>query len=143
MGLFSTFQISGSGLTAEKLRLDVIAGNLANQHTTRTAGGGPYRRRTVVFTEELAGKKAGPGGGQIFTGHGVRVQQIYADPNPPQLAFDPGHPDADEQGYVQYPNVELSKEITDMITAVRSYEANTTVINTAKSLYLKALEIGR
>ena len=143
MGLFSTFHISGSGLTAEKLRLDIIAGNLANQHTTRTAGGGPYRRRTVVFAEELVGEKAGPGGGQIFPGRGVRVQQIYADPNPPQLVFNPEHPDADEQGYVRYPNVELSKEITDMITSVRSYEANTTVINTAKSLYLKALEIGR
>ncbi|NMA92259.1 MAG: flagellar basal body rod protein FlgC [Firmicutes bacterium] len=143
MTLFSTFQISGSGLAAEKLRLDVIASNLANQHTTRTAEGGPYRRRTVVFAEELAGKKAGVGGRGPYPGKGVRVQQIYADPNPPQQVFDPDHPDADEQGYVQYPNVELSKEITDMITALRSYEANSTVINTAKSLYLKALEIGR
>ncbi|HOB28482.1 MAG TPA: flagellar basal body rod protein FlgC [Bacillota bacterium] len=147
MSLFSTFHISASGLTAEKLRLDVIAGNLANQHSTRTAGGGPYRRRTVIFAEELAGRRAAPGispgRGVPFSGRGVRVDQIYADPHPPQLVYEPGHPDADAEGYVQYPNVELSKEITDMITAVRSYEANTTVINTAKSLYLKALEIGR
>ncbi len=143
MSLFSTFHISGSGLTAEKLRLDVIAGNLANQHTTCTAEGGPYQRRTVVFAEELSAERTGSEGRQSFPGIGVRVQQIYADPNPPQLVFEPGHPDADEEGYVQYPNVELSKEITDMITAVRSYEANVTVINTAKSLYLKALEIGR
>lgn len=145
MSLFSTFHISASGLTAEKLRLDVIAGNLANQHSTRTAGGGPYQRRTVIFAEELAGKKAAPGAGHSrpFSGLGVRVDRIYADPNPPQLVYEPGHPDADERGYVQYPNVELSKEITDMITAMRSYEANTTVINTAKGLYLKALEIGR
>ncbi len=142
MSLFSTFYISGSGLTAEKLRLDLIAGNLANQHSTRTAEGGPYRRRTAIFAEELAGRKGAPGG-VAFSGSGVKVNQIYADPHPPQLVYEPEHPDADERGYVRYPNVELSKEITDMITALRSYEANTTVINTAKSLYLKALEIGR
>ncbi|NLA27169.1 MAG: flagellar basal body rod protein FlgC [Firmicutes bacterium] len=145
MSLFSTFHISGSGLTAEKLRLDIIAGNLANQHSTRTAEGGPYRRRSVIFAEALGGKKvaAGVGGGALFSGGGVRVDHIHADPHPPQLVYEPGHPDADDSGYVRYPNVELSKEITGMITALRSYEANTTVINTAKSLYLKALEIGR
>lgn len=145
MSLFSTFQISASGLTAEKLRLDVIAGNLANQHTTRTAEGGPYRRRTVIFAEALDGMRRGPVAGRIagFSGGGVKVDQIYADPHSPQLVYEPEHPDADESGHVRYPNVELTKEITDMITALRSYEANTTVINTAKSLYLKALEIGR
>lgn len=145
MGLFSSFHISASGLAAEKLRLDVIAGNVANQHSTRTAEGGPYRRRTVIFAEELAGKKTAPNIGRSisFPGLGVKVDHIYADPHPPQLVYEPDHPDADESGYVQYPNVELSKEITDMITAMRSYEANTTVINTAKGLYLKALEIGR
>lgn len=151
MNLFSAFQISGSALTAEKLRMDVIAGNLANMHTTRTAGGGPYRRRTVVFAEQLAawrgrsdapfrpsrGLQAGFGGG------GVRVDRIYADHRQPQLIFDPDHPDAGADGYVRYPNVELVKEMTDMITALRAYEANTTAVNTAKSLYLKSLEIGR
>lgn len=147
MSLFSSFHISGSGLTAEKLRLDIIAGNLANQHTTRTAAGGAYRRRTVSFAEELIGERrlpvASPGPGRSFTGCGVRVDRIHLDTNPPQMAYEPGHPDADAEGFVEYPNVELSKEITDMITAVRSYEANSTAINTAKSIYLKALEIGR
>lgn len=151
MQLFSAFQISGSALTAEKLRLDVIAGNLANMHTTRTLAGGPYRRRSVAFAEHLAAwrnRGAAPftpsrGAAAAFSGRGVRVDRIYADRSEPQLIFDPDHPDAGEDGYVRYPNVELVKEMTDMITALRSYEANTTAVNTAKSLYLKSLEIGR
>jgi flagellar basal-body rod protein FlgC len=146
MSLFNSFQISGSALTAEKLRLDVIAGNLANMQTTRTAAGGPYRRRTVVFAEALAAqgvRGAGPNGAAAFTGRGVRVEQVYADQSEPQLVYDPDHPDAGEDGYVRYPNIELAREMTDMITALRSYEANSTAVNTAKSLYLKALEIGR
>ncbi|MEW5785221.1 MAG: flagellar basal body rod protein FlgC [Bacillota bacterium] len=142
MNLFTSFQISGSALTAEKLRLDVIAGNIANMSTTRTAAGGPYRRRTVAFAEDLAASR-GRNDSVSFHGRGVRVDRIYADHRPPQLVFDPDHPDAGEDGYVRYPNIELAKEMTDMITALRSYEANTTAVNTAKSLYLKALEIGR
>ena len=99
----------------------------------------PYRRRTVVFGERLTQAQRP----QQFRGEGVRVAAIVEDPNPPRLEHDPEHPDADEEGFVAYPNIDLAKEMTDLITASRSYEASTTAINTAKSLYLKALEIGR
>jgi len=151
MGLFSAFQISGSALTAEKLRLDVISGNLANMHSTRSPDGGPYRRRTVVFAEQLstwrerlaADYSFSRGEPIAFSGAGVRVDRILADQSEPQLVYDPDHPDAQDDGYVRYPNIDLAKEMTAMITVLRSYEANTTAVNTAKSLYLKALEIGR
>lgn len=153
MSFFPEFRISGSALTAEKSRLDVIAGNLANMNTTRTAAGGPYKRRTVVFSEELAESYRkrrvvtpfvmSEQAGGAYGGQGVRLERILADHRDPMLVYDPEHPDAREDGYVEYPNVELAKEITDMITAQRSYEANVTAIQTAKSLYSKALEIGR
>ena len=153
MSMFPEFRISGSALTAEKTRLDVIAGNLANMNTTRSVEGGPYQRRTVVFAEDLAESRSrrmisrpfipSELAGNAGRGQGVRVDRILADHRPPMMVFDPEHPDAQEDGYVLYPNVELAKEMTDMITAQRSYEANTTAIQTAKSLYMKALEIGR
>lgn len=142
MELFRSFQISGSALTAEKVRVDTVSSNLANMDTTRTLEGGPYRRKTVVFAERLAqarGEELPP----KFRRNGVNVAAIIEDPNPPRLEHDPEHPDADEDGYVAYPNIDLAKEMTDLITASRSYEANTTAVNTAKNLYLKALEIGR
>lgn len=142
MELFRSFQISGSALSAEKLRIDVVAGNLANMQTTRSAAGGPYRRRTVIFSTELDRAEA-KGIPPTFSGRGVRVAALVEDPNPPRREYEPEHPDADAQGFVAYPNIDLAKEMTDLITASRSYEANTTVVNTAKSLYLKALEIGR
>lgn len=140
MELFRSFQISGSALAAEKLRVDTVASNLANMETTRTAAGGPYRRKTVVFAERLEAVRRMP---PAFRGRGVRVAAVLEDPNPPRLEYDPEHPDADGDGFVAYPNIDLAKEMTDLITASRSYEANATAINTAKSLYLKALEIGR
>ncbi len=147
MSLFSMFGISGSALTAEKLRLDVIAGNLANMNTTRTAQGGPYRRRTVVFAEQLDRERSRMKQADISRhdpGKGVRVQSIYRDMRDPRLVYDPEHPDADaETGYVAYPNIEVVKEITDLITAQRSYEASSTALKTAKEIYLKALEIGQ
>ncbi|MFY9115402.1 MAG: flagellar basal body rod protein FlgC [Dethiobacteria bacterium] len=147
MSLFSMFRISGSALTAEKLRLDVIAGNLANMNTTRTARGGPYRRRTVVFAEQLDRERSRARLADVSRnepGKGVRVQNIYRDMRDPRLVYDPEHPDADaETGYVAYPNIEVVKEITDLITAQRSYEASSTALKTAKEIYLKALEIGQ
>ncbi|NLX92239.1 MAG: flagellar basal body rod protein FlgC [Firmicutes bacterium] len=140
MEIFRSFQISGSALMAEKLRVDTVASNLANIQTTRTAAGGPYRRKTVVFAERLSRVRDVP---PKFRGRGVKVALVVEDPNPPRLEFDPEHPDANEEGFVAYPNIEMAKEMTDLITASRSYEANSTAINTAKSLYLKALEIGR
>ncbi len=153
MSMFPDFRISGSALTAEKTRLDIIAGNLANMNTTRTVEGGPYRRRTVTFAEDLAKSRGRRLIEKPFVpssavsassrGQGVRIDRILADHRDPMLVFDPEHPDAREDGFVAYPNVELAKEMTDMITAQRSYEANVTAIQTAKSLYSKALEIGR
>ncbi len=153
MSFFPDFRISGSALTAEKTRLDIIAGNIANMNTTRTEEGGPYKRRTVAFAEDLAESRNRRLIVQPFVpshkvsgayrGQGVRVDRILADHRDPMMVYDPEHPDAREDGYVLYPNVELAKEMTDMITAQRSYEANVTAVQTAKSLYSKALEIGR
>ncbi len=151
MALFELFHISGSALTAEKLRLEVVSGNLANMTTTRTAAGGPYRRRTVVFAENLATSRNGPAVSAPVSGttagplagRGVRVQAILADHRSPRLVYDPDHPDAGEDGYVPYPNIDLAKEITDMMTALRSYEVSSTAIEAAKTIYLKTLEIGR
>ncbi len=139
MGLFSSFGISGSALSAEKLRVDTISSNLANMETTRTPDGGPYQRKTVVFAERLAQLR---GTASSSPGQGVQVNAIVDDPNPPRLEHDPDHPDADEEGYVEYPNIDLAKEMTELVTSSRSYEASSTAIDTAKSLYLKALEIG-
>ncbi len=148
MELFRSFHISGSALTAEKSRIDTVASNLANMQTTRTAAGGPYQRKTVIFAERLSqvrGMQPAPVRSMppAYRGYGVRIAAVVDDPNPPRLEFDPEHPDANEEGFVAYPNIDMAKEMTDLITASRSYEANTTAVNTAKSIYLKALEIGR
>ena len=168
MEIFRAFEISGSALMAEKVRVDTVSSNLANIQTTRSAAGGPYKRKTVIFAEKMARLTEVPFVYQnrdytqqtnmfgsnyenpriyevfpAFRGRGVNVAWIYEDPNPPRLEYDPEHPDANEEGYVAYPNIEMAKEMTDLVTASRSYEASSTAINTAKSLYLKALEIGR
>lgn len=138
MGLFRVFDISASGMTAERLRMDTIANNLANVNTTRTARGGPYRRQMVVFEERLA-----QASGYGLRGNGVRVSRIVEDDDPPRLVYDPHHPDANEQGYVEMPNVNIVTEMVDMITASRAYEANVAALNAAKAMALKALDIGR
>ncbi|NLM52716.1 MAG: flagellar basal body rod protein FlgC [Firmicutes bacterium] len=135
MKMFQAMQVSASGLTAERLRLDLIASNIANAHTTRTETGEPYRRKTAVFAAVLA--EAGQ------AGEGVRVTAIRTDPTEPRLEYDPTHPDANEEGYVAYPNINVVQEMVDLVTAVRSYEANVTVLNAGKNMFLKALEIGR
>jgi flagellar basal-body rod protein FlgC len=136
MQIFRAMQISASGLTAERFRLDMIANNIANVHTTRTEQGGPYRRRSAVFAESLQETRRGIGGG-------VRVVAVSEDQAPPRLVFEPEHPDANAAGYVAYPNINIVQEMVDMITATRAYEANVTALNAAKSMFLKALEIGR
>ena len=135
MRMFDGMRISGSGMTAERLRLDLIANNLANVNTTRTAAGGPYQRQTAIFSEALDSARSRPGG--------VNVVGIHKDDSPPQIVHDPMHPDADENGYVAYPNVNIIHEMVDMITASRAYEANVTSVNAFKGMFLKALEIGR
>lgn len=130
MGLVRSIAISASGLTAERLRLDLISNNLANANTTRTPQGGPFRRQMAVFAP-------GPGGS------GVRVARIVEDPAPPRFVYDPRHPDAGADGMVAYPNVNPVTEMVDLIAATRAYEANVTALNAAKDMALRALEIGR
>ena len=143
MGDFSAIDISASGLSAQRRRLDIVAENIANAETTRTERGGPYRRKQVVF-EEIAASAAGTAGsGGQQADEGVRVSQVAEDPRPPHLVYRPGHPDADANGYVAMPNVNIVEEMVDMISATRSYEANATAINATKAMARKALELGR
>jgi flagellar basal-body rod protein FlgC len=134
MGLISTLRVSASGLSAERLRMDLIADNLANANTTRTPDGQPYRRKVAIFAP-IAPTPHMPGG--------VRVVQIAQDPSPPRMVYDPSHPDADANGYVAYPNVDIVHEMVDVITASRAYEANIQAFNAAKDMFLRTLDIGR
>ncbi len=148
MGLFNSFNISASALSAQRLRMDIISQNIANVNTTRTEDGTPYRRKTVLFQEK---KSTAPfsqflseeSKRKYLTGSGVRVSGIVEDPTPFKEVYDPSHPDADENGIVRMPNVEIVTEMVNMISATRAYEANVTALNASKSLALKALEIGR
>lgn len=146
MDLFRSMAISGSALTAERLRLDVIANNLANVNTTRTAEGGPYRRQQVVFTprgEETQFLFPGLEPGGSFRGRGVRVAGITNDPSAFKRVYEPGHPDADASGYVSYPNVNVVTEMVDLMAATRAYEANVSAIAAAKAMATAALGIGQ
>jgi flagellar basal-body rod protein FlgC len=150
MGMFDALDISGSALSAERLRMDVTSENLANAQTTRGADGKPYRRKEVVLQEIGSGSTfgaqlAGAMGGTSSTtaGGGVEVAGIVEDQSQGQLVYDPGHPDANAQGYVRMPNVESVSEMTDLITESRSYEANVTAMQTAKSMYTKTLDLLR
>jgi flagellar basal-body rod protein FlgC len=152
MGIFSSINTAASGLSAERLRLDVISDNIANVNTTRTTEGGPFRRSRVIFRprvdEPYWRSPFLPSYLKNEIGTGVRVVKIDKDyASQPRLVWDPTHPDAiktgPRAGYVEYPNVNIVTEMTDMISASRSYEANATVIGGSKSMFLKALEIGR
>lgn len=148
MGLFNSFNISASALSAQRLRMDIIAQNIANVNTTRTEEGTPYRRKTVVFQEKEAEVPfsqylSESSRLQHAIGSGVRVTNIVEDPTPFREVYDPSHPDADENGIVQMPNVEVVTEMVNMISASRAYEANVTALNASKSMATKALEIGR
>jgi flagellar basal-body rod protein FlgC len=146
-GFSSSFAITASALTAEKLRMDVISNNIANADTTRSIGGGPYIRERVVFAPRIdATQTFAPmlanmtSEGMPF---GVRVTGIVKDPSPPRMVYDPGHPDANSEGYVAYPNVNAVNEMVDLISASRAYEANITAFNATKSMALQALTIGK
>ena len=152
MGIFSSINIAASGLTAQKMRLDVIADNIANVNTTRTTEGGPFRRSRVIFRPRVEQpywrSPFLPTYLQDEVGQGVRVSKIEKDYDAEvRLVYDPTHPDAikdgPQAGYVEYPNVNVVNEMVDMIAASRSYEANSAVINGSKAMFLKALEIGR
>lgn len=145
-GIFSAFRITASALTAQRLRMDVVANNVANAETTRTEGGGAYQRQQVVFVaDQPTSNTVTPVSTEIDqdAGHGVRVQSILTDDSPGHRVHDPTHPDADEEGFVTYPNVNVATEMTDMLSATRSYEANVTVFNALKNMALKALDISR
>jgi len=153
LSFLSSFNILGSGMTAQQLRLDVIAENVTNITTTRTEAGGAYRRKMVVlesqdsrdsFRMALARSRgASVGNAGYETTGGVRVAELAEDPSPLKLAYDPTHPDANAEGYVSLPNVDLVKEITDAMAATQAYSANVTAFNTLKAVIAKGLEIGR
>lgn len=135
MDIFRTFDISASALVAQKIRMQTISSNLANINTTRTPEGGPYRRRDVVFETVLMDE----------TGYseGVRVRDVVVDQRPPRVVYDPSHPDADKNGYVRLPNINLVEEMVNMMLATRAYEANVNSFNLTKGMILKALELGK
>ena len=147
MAFMDSLNISGSGLTAQKLRMQMVAQNLANAQTTRTEGGGPYRRKLVVLTERNAqgaftsALNASIGGGDTVAG--VEAAAIAEDADDFKLEYDPSHPDANEDGYVLLPNVNTVEEMVDIMSASRLYEANVTAFNAMKEMAAKALEIGR
>ncbi len=158
MAFLSSMNIIGSGMTAQQLRLDVISENITNMNTTRTEGGdGPYRRKVVVFQSERGKngfRAAMAEAGRSINGTavsnqgyetagGVRVTAIQEDEGEPRMVYDPTHPDADENGYVQLPNVILVKEMTDAMAASQAYSADVTAFNALKQVVSKALEIGR
>jgi len=144
-GLFGSLGISASGMSAERLRIDVTAENLANADTTRGADGKPYQRKEVIL-QEAAGTSTFAGalaGAQAQVGGGVQATGIVGDPSPPRRVYDPGHPDADAQGYVTLPNVNPVTEMVDLITASRGYEANVQALNAAKQMFTRTLDLLR
>ncbi len=152
MGMFDAIDIAATGLSAQRLRLDVIANNIANVNTTRNSqGDGPFRRDRVIMTpinmRSVWRSPVYPDGLETGMGRGVKVEQIAKDTRPLPLRYDPDHPDAikigPKQGYVELPNINMVEEMTDMISASRSYEANAQVIMGSRQMFQKALELGR
>lgn len=148
MSIFKSFGVNASGMTAERYRMDIISQNVANANTTRTEDGTPYRRKIVTFYEKTTNPSSF---GTIFAksrgqdvGDGVKVSGVYED-NTEEMkkVYDPSHPDADEDGYVWYPNVNIVTEMTNMIDSSRAYEANATAFTASKTIAMKGLEIGR
>ena len=130
MGLFTSMATSESGMTAHRLWMDVISSNLANSESTRTAEGGAFRRQQIIFSADNDTS-------------GVKVEQVINDPAPLRQVFDPGHPDADANGIVMYPNVEPVREMVDMLNATRAFEANAVALTMSRTMLQRALEIGR
>lgn len=142
MNLFRNLEINASALTAERLRMDLISNNIANANTTRTANGEPYRRQVPVFAEALEKITNGQGRVENQTA-GVKVLGIREVNTSPRLVYDPAHPDADANGYVTYPEINIVNEMVNLISASRAYEANITTFNAGKDQFRAALEIGR
>ncbi|SCX08526.1 flagellar basal-body rod protein FlgC [Lachnospiraceae bacterium YSD2013] len=147
MGMFTSFDINSSGLTAQRYRMDIISENVANANTTRTGDGTPYVRKVVTFKEK---DKQTPFSRVLnksmdkYTGEGVKIGGVYKDTQTEMnMVYDPSHPDADDNGYVTYPNVNIITEMTNLIDASRAYEANATAFNASKSMAMKGLSIGQ
>lgn len=136
MSLFNVFQVSSSAMTAQAMRLNTVASNLANADSVISSDGKPYRAKQVVF-------EATPMGSSGDISKGVRVRQVVEDASPPRVVYDPKNPAADEKGYVAFPNVNVVEEMTNMISASRSYQTNVEVMNTAKTMMLRTLQIGQ
>jgi len=147
MNLFGVLQISGSALGAERLRAEVVTSNLANAETTRTVEGGPYQRRMVVFNSRgSSGFRMLLASGTMLAGErqaggGVQVDEVLADPTPPQRRYEPGHPDADPAGYVAYPAINPVEEMVDLMGAQRAYELNASAVQAAKQMIQQSLQI--
>jgi flagellar basal-body rod protein FlgC len=142
MNLFGVMEMSGSAMGAQRVRAEVVAANLANAETTRTPSGGPYRRKEVVFG------RTGPDFRYELAQHsasvsGVKVRAVVEDPSPPIVRYQPGHPDANADGYVSYPNVNPVTELVDLMSASRSYESNAAAVNAAKQMIVQSLDILR
>ena len=151
MGIFDTFEINASGLTAERFRMDIISQNVANANTTRTNNGDPYVRKVVTFEEK---REPHPSFNSILASQqdkynpsnfaGVKVGGVYSDTHSQmKMVYDPSHPDADENGYVTYPNVNIITEMTNLIDSSRAYEANATAFTTSKNIAQQGLTIGQ
>ncbi len=136
MRVFKNMDIAGSSLTAHRVMMDTIAENLANVNSTRTEDGGPYQRKIPVFEEKLV-EAMGDGGRSA----GVVIKEIELDDSPSRMEYDPGHPDANEEGYVAYPNVSVVREMADMMAASRAYEANLEVVQSARSMWEAATDL--
>lgn len=144
MSIFNSMQINASGLTLERFKLDTISTNIANVNTTRTEDGeGPYIKQTVEFEENFNRANSQLANTPTVKSAGVRITGVDADEENFRMAYEPNHPDADEDGYVAYPNVDMADEMVDMMTAIRTYDANVTAINSSKDMLKRALEIGR
>ncbi|MFW5630179.1 MAG: flagellar basal body rod protein FlgC [Acetivibrio ethanolgignens] len=147
MSVFGAMNVSATGMTAQSVRRDIISQNIANVNTTRDANGKPYKKKNVVFEEKSVTSFAmaldlSMGATGIGL-DGVKVSKIVEDDSEGRMVYDPSHPDADEDGYVTYPNVNVVQEMTDLIDASRAYEANVTAFNASKSMYMKTLEMGK
>lgn len=145
MDFLSAIRISTSGLNAQRTRMNVVSSNLANINTTRTPEGGPYRKKEVIVSATPAKDKFGQELQSTLEGKlkEAKASDVVEDQSAPRLVYEPSHPDANEEGYVAYPNINLMQEMVNLMSASRTYEANITAINASKSLALKALELGR
>lgn len=147
MGFLNTMNVSASGLTAQQARMDIISQNIANVDTTKTENGTPYKRKITLFQERSGeasfSARLGTAMNGKVSGRGVRVSKVVEDERPGAKVYEPSHPDADADGYITKPNVNIVEEMVNMISASRSYEANITAMNATKAMINKTLEIGR